>query len=189
MSTVSYPTDVTSELDSAQDPYRLELEQRAHRYAEVFQDVNQDAVELCLALLRTSTILSRSIGRTIASLNFNMNPPRLLVLRALYLSAEQRLPFNEIATQMGVNSTNLTTIIDILERDGWVERVANEEDRRVVYVRLTADGKDRCDVLLPAMLRFMGSFAAGLSAAETAAMLESLSHLRGRAEELSRNEG
>jgi DNA-binding MarR family transcriptional regulator len=155
----------------------------------VFQDVDEDSVELCLALLRTSTILSRSIGRTIASLNFNVNPPRLLVLRALYLSNEQQLPVNEIAGQMGVNSTNLTTIIDVLVRDGWVERVANEEDRRVVYVRLTAEGKARCEVFLPAMLRFMGGFASGLKGAEKAAMLNSLSRLRRRAEELSSNEG
>jgi MarR family 2-MHQ and catechol resistance regulon transcriptional repressor len=179
---------MTNESDQAQDPYRLELEQRAHRYAEVFRNVDEDSVELCLALLRTSTILSRSIGRTIAAFNFNMNPPRLLVLRALYLSDAQRLSFNEIAGQMGVNPTNLTTIIDVLVRDGWVERATNEEDRRVVYVQLTEDGKARCEVILPAMLQFMGSFASGLSAKRTAAMLESLSLLRRRADELSRNE-
>lgn len=170
------------------DSHRDELEERASRYAELFPFVDGENIEVCLAILRTSTVLGRAIGRKIRPLDYNLNGARLQVLRTLYLAPDKRLPLKEIARQMAVSSTNITTIIDVLERDGWISRLTNEADRRVTYAALTEVGENRCLEFLPVMLQAMNGFSLDLSASERGLLLSMLANLRNHAESIEGTE-
>jgi DNA-binding MarR family transcriptional regulator len=50
---------------------------------------------------------------------------------------------------MLVNSSTVTGVIDRLELKGLVERQRNSADRRVIYIRLTPDGKKMAKVAPP----------------------------------------
>jgi DNA-binding MarR family transcriptional regulator len=47
---------------------------------------------------------------------------------------------SQVALQGRVTRGAVTLMVNKLEKKGYVKRVRNDEDRRVVYVRLTAKG-------------------------------------------------
>jgi MarR family transcriptional regulator, organic hydroperoxide resistance regulator len=56
---------------------------------------------------------------------------------------DERLATCELALAAGVSAPTATRMLSGLEREGLVERVPCEEDRRVVHVVLTAGGRER----------------------------------------------
>lgn len=51
------------------------------------------------------------------------------------------LPISEIGKQLYISKPNMTPLIDKLVDDGWVRRSRSEEDRRIVNVEITEEGK------------------------------------------------
>ena len=56
---------------------------------------------------------------------------------------DERLATCELALAAGVSAPTATRMLSGLEREGLVERVPCEQDRRVVHVVLTAGGRER----------------------------------------------
>jgi DNA-binding MarR family transcriptional regulator len=57
------------------------------------------------------------------------------------LSREENMTMTAIGNAIGVSKPNVTTIVDKLVALGFVERVTDSKDRRLVYIKLTKDGK------------------------------------------------
>ncbi len=57
------------------------------------------------------------------------------------------LTMSHLADLLGVSLSNVTGLIDRMEERGFVERERDREDRRVVLVRLTADGRLMLDAI------------------------------------------
>ena len=53
------------------------------------------------------------------------------------LGRSGKMKVSEISRKMGLNNSTVSGIIDRLERQGIVERVRSEEDKRVVYIKLS----------------------------------------------------
>lgn len=65
------------------------------------------------------------------------------------LRAEGELAQGELAGRLGIDPSSATRAVDILERDGHVERVrSNDGDRRRVMLRLTETGEALTDQLM-----------------------------------------
>lgn len=56
---------------------------------------------------------------------------------------------NELAEKLQVTGPNICRLVDVLERDGWVERVRSRQDRRYIMVTLTEEGHRRIAVVAP----------------------------------------
>jgi DNA-binding MarR family transcriptional regulator len=64
-------------------------------------------------------------------------------IRALHMIAWRRnCAVGHLAERLGVAMSTATQIADRLEQRGWVRRVDDPEDRRVVRLALTAEGQD-----------------------------------------------
>ncbi len=48
---------------------------------------------------------------------------------------------SSLSKQMGVDNSTMTRLIDILIRNGWVEKYKEENDKRVVFVKITVEGE------------------------------------------------
>ena len=59
------------------------------------------------------------------------------------LIGDERLATCELALAAGVTAPTATRMLSGLEREGLIERVPCEADRRVVHVNLTDDGRER----------------------------------------------
>ena len=59
------------------------------------------------------------------------------------------LPLGQIAEKILKSEGNMTTVVDNLERRGWVKRERNERDRRVVTLLLSEAGRQVIEEVLP----------------------------------------
>jgi DNA-binding MarR family transcriptional regulator len=62
----------------------------------------------------------------------------VLILQALM--AQRELRMNDLARFLGLSKANASGLVDRLVRKGLIDRKHGVEDRRVVFVRLTASG-------------------------------------------------
>jgi DNA-binding MarR family transcriptional regulator len=65
--------------------------------------------------------------------------PQIIVLDNIYRHGE--LKMTDLARVLNVTTAAVTGLCDRLVRDGYAERVSDPNDRRVVKIRLTAEGK------------------------------------------------
>ena len=159
------------------------LEAIARSYSAAFPTASRDGFRAHLAVVRTGNQLGQAVSQFLST-RFGTNRARYSLMRALYFTSDHRLPQSEVAREMNVTSGNVTQLIDALEREGLVERVVSETDRRITYAQLTRGGAEKCDEMVPAMAQFMEeSAAAALSRDEMNELTRLLNkfrhHLRG----------
>ena len=78
------------------------------------------------------------------------------------------------AEAAAISKATLTGVVKTLESGGWIERRAGEEDRRLVELRLTADGKALMEELYPRFNAIEARVVAGLSPSRQQSMTKSL---------------
>lgn len=88
------------------------------------------------------------------------------------------LPAGEVSARMHVTSGTMTSVLDTLERKGYVRRLADPADRRRVLVDITPDAQDVLDRLLPEIQQ-LGTVVMGtLGHERLEALLDTLSVVR-----------
>lgn len=129
-----------------------------------------DSIVTVLGIRRANSLVTGTVERYLDSLGLgvDLSRARLSVLRAIYFGEDHRLTLNELGRRMKVSRTNITNLIDGLERDGLVLRAINPVDRRLVDAQLTDKGLQVCSVAIPAIARLMESFCRGFSGEEKA---------------------
>lgn len=160
------------------------LEDIAGHYSAAFPSADIDRFRAHLAVVRTGSRLSQSVSQFLAA-NFGINTARYSLLRALYFTQEKRLPQSEVAKAMNVTSPNVTQLIDALEREGLVERVVSETDRRVTLAQLTPEGIAKCSELVPGIARFMQETSAALTRDEMVQLVDLLTKFRNHLVEMN----
>jgi DNA-binding MarR family transcriptional regulator len=95
--------------------------------------------------LRTSAALVASLVEVLRP--FDLTQPQYNVLRILRGAGADGLPSGEIAARMVSREPDVTRLIDRMEARALVQRARDARDRRVVTVRLTAEGRELVDAL------------------------------------------
>lgn len=83
----------------------------------------------------------------------------------------------ELGQRVGKNRHHTSRLIDALETEGLVERVAADNDRRSKHVRLTRRGKAAQRALVPVVERYLNEAFAGVSESDYEAFIRCLVHL------------
>ena len=65
----------------------------------------------------------------------------------LYSKGEKSI--QEIRDRILLASGSATYVVDNLEKKGYVNRIVNETDKRVTYIKLTREGKDLINNIFP----------------------------------------
>jgi len=115
--------------------------------AEIGRDRPFDSLEqeLFLNLIRTSEWLQGEFASVFKA--HGITQPQFNVLKILQVEAESGIPIQKIGARMTTKSSDVTRLVDRLERSGMVKRFRTEEDRRIIYVRLTEAGMAMIDQL------------------------------------------
>jgi len=77
----------------------------------------------------------------------DITPSQFAVLESLYHLGS--MTQGEVSTKVLKSGSNMTTVIDNLERDGLVRRERDAKDRRVIHIHLTEAGTSKLDAVLP----------------------------------------
>lgn len=104
------------------------------RATELDKDV--DRLSELLEGLGRRAPLRDPIARAVESMG--LTPQQLHTV--MWLSREGRLTMGTLAQRLGITEKTVTGLVDRLERNGCVERVRDEADRRVVHVCLAERG-------------------------------------------------
>ncbi len=106
----------------------------------------------------------------------DMEPVTAAQVEALMLLHESgpALSMHELAEALCASPSSATQMVDRLVRMGLVERLREEEDRRLVRIQLSAPARERFEEMLSARLGLLASATAPLSDAELATLVELL---------------
>ena len=169
--------------------------------AKEFPDLDPSAAEAFLHLLRTSDEASAVTDRNLTE--HNISHGRFGVLMLLWRSAQPRAAKllgadeceagprtpAELADAAGVTRATMTGLIDTLERDDFVKREPDLDDRRMMSVRLTAKGERFLRDYLPGHFQAINSIMSQLSEAERKTLVRLLAKVQQQAAGLKPSSG
>jgi len=156
--------------------------------AKDFPDLDPSAAEAFLHLLRAGDEAFGVTDRNLAA--HNISHGRFCVLMLLWRSAQTRAAKMwgggdcspgprtpaELADAANVTRATMTGLVDTLERDGYVKREPDPDDRRMMSVRLTVRGEKFLHQFLPGHFKIASAVLSTLSEAER----KTLVHLLGK---------
>lgn len=101
--------------------------------------------KVVIEILRASNLLVDDLKKTLK--NYPINTTEFSVMEFLYSKGEKSI--QEIRDRVLLASGSATYVVDNLEKKGYVNRIINETDKRVTYIKLTREGKDLINNIFP----------------------------------------
>jgi len=131
---------------------------------------------------------SHSIGALISTTGRKLNQLLTLRFQPYDITSEQWSVLNKLSDADGISQrelsrrtekdpTNVTRILDQLERKGWIRREANPEDRRSFLTFVTDSGKLLNEQLFPIEEQFIRDVLTSVTEAELATMRKALAQM------------
>jgi DNA-binding MarR family transcriptional regulator len=105
-------------------------------------------------------------------LELDMSTPQLKAL--LLISEEEGIRMRELARRLGGSFSNATVLVERLVDRGLVERLADHQDRRVVLVRATEEGRQLIEQLVTCWRSLSASLLEALEPEDLSAVHEAL---------------
>jgi MarR family 2-MHQ and catechol resistance regulon transcriptional repressor len=120
------------------------------------------ALKLWVVLAKCFSAIAEQDKKSIA--RHGLIPSEFAVLEALYHKGH--LPLSEVGKRLLLTSGSITYVMDKLENQGLVQRVACPSDRRVIHAVLTDAGRERLEGVFPQHADCMKEILSGLSPEE-----------------------
>ncbi|KHE73903.1 hypothetical protein AS25_10385 [Kocuria marina] len=99
-----------------------------------------DPVTLWGQVIEGFQVTNKNLHRTIARA-YDLDAAEAEALLRLIRSPQRRMSMAELARQVAFSTGGFTKVADRLTKRGLVQRAPCPEDRRVVYLELTAEGR------------------------------------------------
>ena len=144
-------------------------------FADEYPDGDPAAAEALSTVIRAGQALYDEIDRAMqASIGV---PESALNTLAVIDGSQRPLTPSEISERTFRSSATITSILDVLERRGWIRRVPNPEDRRSVLIEISEDGYAVADRFLPGVRKIERAVMGDLSTKELAALMNILTKI------------
>lgn len=135
----------------------------------------QQAAARMPVMLRVMKLVAKRVMSEHAPRMAAIGEGQLRVLHVLY--DDGTLQVGELATRCGVADPTVSKMLKSLEHNGLVERRIDSENRRVVWVSLTADGRSLFDEMQAAFEHGMAHVLAGLTDEQLRDLVRTMDHL------------
>ncbi|MEX3007815.1 MarR family winged helix-turn-helix transcriptional regulator [Hoeflea sp. TYP-13] len=127
---------------------------------ESYSERERRVLRLWLRLVRTSRRIESDVSAQMQK-TFGVRFVRFDVLSQLYRAPDNCLSVGDLGASLLAPSGNISSLLDRMEADGLVLRVADPNDRRRYLIRLTDKGLARFDEMAQANAHWVaGAFAA-----------------------------
>ena len=105
------------------------------KQSKPFRSLEQEAL---LSIERTAAVLNHGVADALR--RYDITPTQYNVLRILRGAGERGLCRNDVRDRLVAQVPDVTRLLDRMEEMGLVERERAEQDRRMVFTRLTRKG-------------------------------------------------
>ncbi|PTX59348.1 DNA-binding MarR family transcriptional regulator [Melghirimyces profundicolus] len=137
-------------------------------------DLSKELVAEIERLVREISVVVKRKGREILN-EFPITPPQFTAL--LWLNEEGDMTIGDLSQKMYLACSTMTDLIDRMEKNGLVERVRDERDRRVVRIHLLEKGRSIIYDVMEARLAYLSDVLSRFSKEEVKEMSKHLSLL------------
>ena len=107
------------------------------------KEIIKDLVEIEMRILEVKNLFSgistEMVKSSVGIMGFAVNMSQLKAMTAF--SEDSLLSMGELCKMANIKMPSMTEVVDRFEKEGILERIRNNEDRRVVKVKMTAKGK------------------------------------------------
>jgi DNA-binding MarR family transcriptional regulator len=133
------------------------------------------ALNAAVLLSQASALLARTGGRALSP--WDVTWPQALSLLVL---ADQGAPISatRLVEHLGLGRTAMTSVVDRLERNGWVERRPSPVDRRTADLVLTDAGAQLVTAIRPVLRELADQYFSGFRPRELERLTNDLNRLR-----------
>ena len=122
----------------------MEISENGLKDGKAMQRRGKKTTDLNAQLLVVKNFIDEFYNKTFFQsgrvFNAELTPSQIKSLFA-FREEDEEYPIGELGRNAQVKSSTMTDMVDRLEKDGIVERIRDDRDRRVVKVRLTKEGK------------------------------------------------
>jgi DNA-binding MarR family transcriptional regulator len=120
-----------------------------------------------VSFLQAAEILQLRLEEALRAVD--LSPPKFAALDHL-MQAGEPIPLRVLSKGLHCVPSNMTQLMDRLEAEGLVRRVADSADRRIVRAELTKLGRQRATAGRKVIAKAQADFAKGVSKADSAAL-------------------
>jgi DNA-binding MarR family transcriptional regulator len=152
--------------------YMVEI---APDFQQRYPEGSPSATNCAMNLVFTTDLLLGRIARLLQP--FDLTPSSGLVLSML-VNSEEPLPPSEIASRLITSRATVTSLLDSLERRGYVRRTPHPTDRRMLLIEPTERGRQVAEAYLPVVHNHQRLWFEVLDEAEQASLLDLLHKLQ-----------
>ena len=152
-------------------------------FEDEYPGADRTCTEAYASLCRTGEALLGELDRRVR-LTFGI-PQAAATALAVIDGAGVPLTPSQVSDRVLIASATMTATLDLLERRGWIRRVANPSDRRSTLIEITPDGRAATDQLLPGIRTLEKSVLSALTAGERAHLLDLLTKILAHAAEVA----
>jgi DNA-binding MarR family transcriptional regulator len=107
------------------------------------KEIIKDLVEIEMRMLEVKNLFSgistEMVKNSVGIMGFAVNMSQLKAMTAF--SEDSLLSMGELCKMANIKMPSMTEAVDRFEKEGILDRIRNNEDRRVVKVKMTEKGK------------------------------------------------
>lgn len=148
-----------------------------------YPESSAKATECAMNLILTAGQLEKRIASLL--MPYNLSPATALVLSIL-ADTDTPLSPNIIADRLIISRASVTSLLDSLEKRGFITRQPSKADRRMVIVELTESGRQTADSYRPVVHQHQKVWFGALNEAEQEQLIALLHQMQASFMDLSR---
>ncbi len=147
----------------------------APNFEERYPNSSATATECAMNLVFTAELLEKRISSLL--LPFDLSPATGLVLSIL-ANSETSVSPNHIADRLIISRASVTSLLDSLEKRGFVKRQPHPSDRRMLLVELTNSGRQVANQFRPIVHQYQKVWLNALNEKEQEQLIQTLHRLQ-----------
>ncbi len=138
------------------------------------ENLNFQSVALLEKELRYISHLIKQKGREILS-NYTITPPQFIALQWLHEYGDMTI--GDLSTKMYLAFSTTTDLVDRMEKNELVQRVRDEQDRRVVRIHLLPEGERVIQEVISKRQQYLQDILVDFNEQELKILLDNLQKL------------
>lgn len=160
---------VTNELES----FYWDLQEKVSKTYKIY---DLEPIRVAFGVMFTFGMIEAQVGKKLQAADMTL--PGLNTLMLLAHGNPAGYPLSELSKFLVSTRANMTGVVDSLVNRGFVTRIGQVDDRRVVLAQITPKGRQWLDGYFPGHAQLMSSFASPLNSKERLAVLTLLAKMR-----------